>query len=134
MEATTLDWVRTLGSILVSWPVVALLLVLLFRRPILRLLDRLSSGEGNKAEIGPVKIELGRLARDGQVALSTFNQLSVNMAESRVLELEIFETMAGGMLRPEQRDRMKHQIADLRRTTQTASEALRASQDHRSTP
>lgn len=49
-----------------SWPVAALIIALIFRRPLLRLLDRFTASDQGKAEIGPIKIELGKLAEQGQ--------------------------------------------------------------------
>src|SRR5262245_46169915 len=57
--ATTIEWVKTLGPIVISWPVVSLAIVIIFNAPIFRLFDRFTESGGSKAELGPIKIELG---------------------------------------------------------------------------
>ena len=59
MSSVILEWVKVLGPILLSWPMVALLVVILFKSPLLKLMDRFTETGGSKAEIGPIKIELG---------------------------------------------------------------------------
>jgi hypothetical protein len=117
MGATTLEWIKVLGALLISWPVVTLIIALIFRRPLLRLFERFTSSDEGKAEIGPVKIELGRLAREGQDAVNNLNRLNVLMAESRLLELEITEASFGPVFSEEQREKMRQQIDELRRLT-----------------
>lgn len=59
MSSPILEWVKVLGPIILSRPIVALLVVILFRAPLLKLMDRFTESTGSKAEIGPIKIELG---------------------------------------------------------------------------
>ena len=59
MSDPILEWIKVLGPILLSWPVVALLVVILFKASLLNLLERFTDSTGSKAEIGPIKIELG---------------------------------------------------------------------------
>lgn len=59
MDSVILEWIKVLGPILLSWPMVALLVVILFKSPLLTLMDRFTETGGSKAEIGPIKIELG---------------------------------------------------------------------------
>lgn len=54
-----LEWVKVIGPILISWPMLAILVVLLFRTPIVTLFDRFTSSESSRAQIGPLTIELG---------------------------------------------------------------------------
>ncbi|MEJ2200150.1 MAG: C1 family peptidase [Desulfuromonadaceae bacterium] len=54
-----LEWIKVLGPIIISWPMVALLVVLLFKDPLLKLIYRFTESSGSKAELGPIKIELG---------------------------------------------------------------------------
>lgn len=58
-DNSIIDWVRVIGSIVVSWPVVALIFILFFRAPLFKLINRFTESSGSKAEIGPLKIELG---------------------------------------------------------------------------
>jgi hypothetical protein len=117
MGTSILEWIKSIGPLVLSWPVAALVIVLIFRKPLLRLLERLTSSDEGKAEIGPIKIELGKLAREGQVAVNKLNRVNILMAESRLLELEITETTFGGVFSDDQRERMQQHIAELRRLT-----------------
>ena len=70
--------------------------------------------------MGPVEIELGRIAEEGATAVETLRRLNVLMAESRLLELEITEGYFGAEFTPEQRSQMKEQIEELRTLTSDA--------------
>lgn len=59
-QAYVLDWIKVVGPIVVSWPVVALITMLLFHGQVGMLFHRFTEGESGKATIGPVAIELGR--------------------------------------------------------------------------
>ncbi len=59
MSDKILEWIKVLGPIILSWPMVALLVVILFKAPLLKLFDRFTESTGSKAEFGPIKIELG---------------------------------------------------------------------------
>lgn len=112
-----LEWLKVLGPILLSWPVVGLVIALVFRKPILDLLERFSNSSGSKAEIGPLKIELGKLAEEGKDAVDRLNRTTELMAESRLLELEITSGMFGSIFSDEQRARLEKQIEELRSLT-----------------
>jgi len=62
-----------------------------------------------------VKIELGRLAREGKDAVNNLGRLTILMAESRLLELEITAGTFGAVFSSEQRKQMNQQIEELRR-------------------
>lgn len=109
-----LEWVKVLGPIVVSWPVAALVIVLLFRTSITRIFDAFHRASGSKAEIGPLKVELGKLAEEGKDAVEGLRDINELMAQSRLLELEITEQMCGGVLAPDQRARMETHIQALR--------------------
>lgn len=55
-----LEWLKVLLPAFVSWPVVGLLVVLAFHQPIASLIDKFSESPESAAEIGPVKIKLGK--------------------------------------------------------------------------
>lgn len=59
MSDKILEWIKVLGPIILSWPMVIFLVVVFFKTPILKLFDRFTESSGSKAEIGPIKIELG---------------------------------------------------------------------------
>jgi len=104
-------------QLVVSWPVATVVSVLVLRRPLQKLIDRLISSETGKAKIGPIEVELGKLAKVGQQAVSKLNRINYLMAESRLLELEITEGNFGPVFSKEQRDRMKQQIDELKKLT-----------------
>ncbi|MDR6609069.1 hypothetical protein [Pseudomonas synxantha] len=112
-----LEWLKILGPIILSWPVVGLVIVLVFRKPLLGLLERFSNSSGSKAEIGPLKIELGKLAEEGKDAVGRLNRTTELMAESRLLELEITSGMFGSIFSDEQQATLKKQIEELRLLT-----------------
>jgi hypothetical protein len=116
-----LEWVQTIGHLIISWPVVAVVVLVVFRGQVQMLFARFSEGSGSKASLGPLKIELGKLAEDGRTAVSRINRISEAMAESRLLELEITEQTFGATFTEEQRGRMNQQIETLRSLTAPTS-------------
>ncbi len=108
-------------AILVSWPTATIVAVLVLRRPIKMLVERLIKSESGKAKVGPVEIELGKLAEEGKQAVHSLNRINYLMAESRLLELEITEGIFGSMFSPDQRERMKKQIGELEQLTKKAA-------------
>lgn len=59
MEDRLLEWIKVVGPLIISWPIIGLLAILLFRRPLAELIKRFMESPGSKGEIGPVKFELG---------------------------------------------------------------------------
>jgi hypothetical protein len=117
IHGAVLDWIQVVGTLLISWPAFALLFALLFRKPIKALFERLTHSSDSKAKIGPIELELGKLAEQGQQAVENLNRLNLLMAESRLLELEITESKFAGVFTPEQQRRMRSQIDELRALT-----------------
>lgn len=116
MSSEILEWIKAIGSLVLSWPVVILVIALIFRQRLLSVFDRfIGSDEGSKFEVASVKIELGRLAREGKDAVNNLGRLTVLMAESRLLELEITAGTFGGVFSNEQRKRMNQHIEELQR-------------------
>ena len=124
-----LEWLKVLGPIILSWPVVGLVIVLIFRKPLLGLFERFSNASGSKAEIGPLKIELGKLAEEGKDAVGRLNRTTELMAESRLLELEITAGMFGSIFSEEQQARLKKQIEELRLRTGAQAPNLTVERD-----
>ncbi len=116
-----LEWIKVLGPILISWPLVALLAVVIFRKPLLVLFERFATAAGSRAGIGPLKIELGKLAEGGKDAVSRLNRTTELMAESRLLELEITSQMFGQIFSAEQQSCMRRQIEELKVLTGQAA-------------
>ncbi|MEW5987866.1 MAG: hypothetical protein AB1791_14625 [Chloroflexota bacterium] len=121
MQAGALEWIKTIGSLLFSWPMVGLITVVIFRKPLLQILQQFTNADLRKVKAGPIEIErdLKELATQGQQAVANLNRISELMAESRLLELEIFHQSIGGiLLTDEQRQKMQSQIEELRKLTQ----------------
>lgn len=119
-----MEWVKTIGSLVCSWPAMILLALVIFRKPLRKLIDQLTGTDVKRAKIGPVEIEreLGNLAKEGKQAVETMNRLNILMAESRLLELEITDGMFGSVFSPAQRQQMKEQINELRKLTHKITE------------
>ncbi len=112
-----LEEAKEVLKILIAWPTAAIVVVLVLRGPIKMLVERLIKSESGKAKVGPVEIELGKLAAQGQQAVQSLNRINYLMAESRLLELEITERHFGAAFSSEQRNRMQNQIEELRELT-----------------
>ena len=118
MEA---NHVKEILEILISWPTATILVVVVLRRPLTRLIERLArSDSAVEAQLGPAVIRLGQVAEKGDRAVTSFERLSVLMAESRLLELEITEGKFGTDFSADQRKRMNAQIEELRKLTGNA--------------
>ena len=116
-----LEWVKAIGVLICSWPMVAVFTLFVLRNPLLELFKQFSGSNVIKAKVGPVEIEreLGKLAETGKQAVENINQLNQLMAESRLLELEITEGNFGAVFTKEQRQRMQNHIDKLRKLTQS---------------
>jgi len=101
--------------------------LIIFRKPLHKLIDQLTGTDVKRAKVGPVEIEreLGNLAKEGKQAVETMNRLNILMAESRLLELEITDGMFGSIFSPAQRQRMREQIDELRKLTHKATDGER---------
>lgn len=116
-----LEWVKAIGALICSWPMVVVLALFVFRKPLFELIKQFTGPEVKKAKVGPVEIEreLGELAEKGKQAVESINRLNQLMAESRLLELEITAGMFGTVFSAEQRQRMQKHIDELRKLTQS---------------
>ena len=86
----------------------------------MRIVERWTESDSGRAKVGPVEIELGRIAEQNATEVEKLRRLNVLMAESRLLELEITEQNFGTVFMPEQRSRMKEQIEEFRTLTSDA--------------
>ena len=105
---------KELMQIFFSWPTVGLAVLIILRAPIKSVVERLIKSDQAKAKLGPVEIELGKLAEKGQEAVHGMNRLNELMAESRLLELEITQSMFSPFFVDEQKQRMESHIQELR--------------------
>jgi len=52
-----LEWVKALGPILISWPVVGLIAILVFRKPLLKLVERFTNEDIQRVKFGSIELE-----------------------------------------------------------------------------
>ena len=110
MDGTWLDWAR----LVFPWPAIAVTALLVFRKPL---------SEFTRVKAGPVELErqLQDLADHSEQAVSKLHQMIEIMAASRLLELEITQTMFGAAFTSSQQNRMEEHIKQLRALTGTKS-------------
>ncbi len=80
----------------------------------MKIVDRLVSGESGKAKLGFVEIELGKLAKDGREAVDNLNEVSMVLAKSRLLELEITRDNFSTVFTVDQERELNELISKLR--------------------
>ena len=96
-----LEWVKTLGPILISWPVVGLIAILIFRRPLLALAARFTGDDVQRIRVGSVELERVRVAVDQvqrQQALQASEIRAIHIALKGVLtshEIGLLERLEG---------------------------------------
>jgi len=112
-----MDLLKEILQVVISWPMVAIVTVIVLRKPIISLVERLIQSEGGKAKVGPIEVELGKLAEKGEKVMTDLSRLNQLMCESRLLELEITYLRWGSSFTDEQRSRMQMQIEELKKLT-----------------
>jgi DNA-binding FrmR family transcriptional regulator len=114
-------------KMILSWPTVCIVALLVLRKPISALIHRLiHSDSGGEAEIGPIKIKLGKMAEEGKKAVNTLNRISMVMAASRRLELEILNGGFAAVFSDAQNTEMRQHIEELAKLTKEAEQSLAA--------
>lgn len=115
-------------QLVISWPSVAIIALLVFRTPIKKLVERFINSDSGKAKVGPIEIELGKIAEQGQKAVNDLNRINYIMAESRRLELEItlgmakkYESFGMQVITHQQNDEMQQHISELRELTKIST-------------
>jgi hypothetical protein len=91
-NAVFLDYIKTIGQLLLSWPAVALITIFVLRHHLGPSAEHLGELLGNlrKAKFGPVQFEaFERFVERGQTTLSTIEKINVEIAKSRIIELEV---------------------------------------------
>ncbi|MBS7662117.1 hypothetical protein I0D00_09225 [Pseudomonas lalucatii] len=109
-----IDLANNFLTLLFTWQGVAITLTLILRRPLSQVINRFISGGSGKARIGPIEIELGKLAEDGQNAINRLNDINLVMAKSRAQELEITLNTFGHALSKSQKEQMLSHITHLK--------------------
>lgn len=52
-----LEWITKVGPIVVSWPVVGMIAIVIFKRPLLKIAEQFSNSDIRIAKFGPIEIE-----------------------------------------------------------------------------
>jgi hypothetical protein len=97
-----------------SWQGVALITVLLLRKLLTKIVARLIAGNDSKAKLGPIEIELGKLAEDGGKAVSNINEISLIVARGKLIELEFAEKSVSATFSDTQKKELSCVIKELR--------------------
>jgi hypothetical protein len=86
-----LEWIKTVGPILISWPIVGLIVILVFRKPLRALADRFTGEDVLRAKFGPVEFERVKAAVDQ--AESAIDRLyALSMSEDAFAQLKKLRT------------------------------------------
>lgn len=109
-----LDWFKAIGQIVFSWPVIVLVVLIMFRNSLGLLLKRFAGSSDLEASLGPLTIKLGKLAEEGKTAVGRFYEITEVMAESRLFELEVTQGIFGSLLSEEQQQQLQEHIRSLR--------------------
>ncbi|GEN26286.1 hypothetical protein HCU01_42350 [Halomonas cupida] len=112
--ASFLEVAESFLKMFFSWPAVALFSVFFLRGTISKIADRLIKGESGKAKLGFVEVELGKLAQDGREAVDNINEVSIVLAKSRLLELEVTRDNFSVAFTSEQERELNELISKLR--------------------
>jgi len=78
-----LEWVKAIGSLIFSWPVVAAVVLIFFRKPLLKLIEQFSGPDVIKAKFGPVEIEreMAKLLEVGKETVNNIHLLHQDTAQ-----------------------------------------------------
>ncbi|MCL6746421.1 hypothetical protein [Kosakonia sp. R1.Fl] len=82
------EWIQILQVVL-TWPTAFILALCILYRPIAQILKRIVESNTAKAKLGFLELEIGELAKKSKEAVDNFNELSITMAKTRLLELEV---------------------------------------------
>lgn len=98
---------------------VAIVGIFVFRSHIKLFAERFKNSERAKAQIGPLKVEVDEFVNEGRQAVHNLNRLNLLMAESRLLELEVTQSLFANGFTTEQRKRMEKHIKEIRKLLET---------------
>ena len=115
MSMETLEQIKAIAQAVLSWPVVALLGAVIFRRQIVQAAKLLVSPETTKAKFGPIEIErkIDQLSEQQQRVIAFLGRSNEVMLQSRLLELEVTQHHFGGLIGREYTETMSEHIAKL---------------------
>jgi hypothetical protein len=97
---TALHWVSTVGSLLLSWPMVGLLAVVLFFKPLRRLADELTKGDQFSIRWGQFEIrrKLDALTAQGQELRTEFKEQEAQLeAQQEIINKLVIYSMSASI-------------------------------------
>ncbi|WP_017346058.1 hypothetical protein [Pantoea sp. A4] len=97
-----------------SWPAVSIICMVIMFKPINLLLRRMADSNTAKAKLGFVELEIGELTRKGNAAIDSMNSLSLVMARTRLLELEVTRANFSRSFTSEEQIKLNGLILELR--------------------
>ena len=114
MADPLLEWVKVVGPLVVSWPVAIVLLALLFHNQIRKLSNRLIESSDAKAEFGPLKVQLGSIAKDSEYILERLNHFLELSARHRLFSNDVLTSQLAHRFTPEQIKQMNEQADEIK--------------------
>jgi hypothetical protein len=114
MPDPLLEWVKVLGPLVFSWPVAIVGLAAFFRDLIRRLANRLIASSDAKAEFGPLKVQLGSIAKDSQDVLERLNKFLELSARHKLFTNEVLTGQLAHRFTPEQIQQMNEQADEIK--------------------
>ena len=100
-------------QVVLTWPTAFIFSLCILYRPITLLLKRIIDSNTAKAKLGFIELEIGELARKGKLAVDNFNDLSITMAKTRLLELEVTKENFSRSFSSQQQINLNSLIVDL---------------------
>jgi len=90
-----LEWIKTLGPLIISWPVVGLIAILMFRKPLRSLADSFTSQDVHRVKFGGFELE--RVKAEVIQAKSQIDQLyALSMSDDMFYQLKTLSTGSYG--------------------------------------
>ncbi|MEK6211669.1 MAG: hypothetical protein AABM64_15095 [Pseudomonadota bacterium] len=113
MESSLLEWVKVIGPLIFSWPVAILILACVFQDLIRKLANRFIDSSGATAEFGPLKVQLGSIAKESQHVLERLNEFLELSARNRLFMNEVLIAQLGHRFTAEQIEQMKERANEI---------------------
>ena len=109
-----LEWVKVIGPLIFSWPVAIVILAFVFQDLIRKLTNRLIDSSDASAEFGPLKVQLGSIAKESQNVLERLNEFLEQAARHRLFANEILMTQLGHRFTAEQIQQMNEHVSEIK--------------------
>ena len=114
MTDSLLEWVKVVGPLIFSWPVAIIFLSVMFRELIRKLANRFIESSDAKAEFGPLKVQLGSIAKESQDVLERLNQFLELSARHKLFANEVLTSQLAHRFSAEQIQQMNEQADEIK--------------------